>query len=453
MKRLMKREDRQVDLAGVVDLIHEHLTDALCSAVFQATRTRERVRVWTLHHLMRFWVWVIAFAPPSLRSALAEARGPAGGRFQVPDVSAASFFKRCQRLRPVFAGEIFRKFSEAVRRGGDAFHKTLHPVRERFAAIEAVDASDLDQVRRRLKVLWKDRRVPLGGMILGFYDVCAGMIRDLVFEPKVGTSEFGMALQALERVARATLLVGDRLYGVPKFAAACRAKGIFLLGRLFSAVQVSRERLLSTTPHEGGALEDWEATVGSGQTAKPQTVRVIRWRKGRSTRLELLTTVASPKRLSAVEAMEVYRSRWKIERLFSDLKVVLNLKSLYAANTNAVALQLYATAILHTALRACQARIARQAKVEPEDLSTQKLFPRLVIASSEVVTMRSTILAVERLNPGINFKKPGTEILKSASTPLSTLLVERRTSRKTGRTRPIARWRSLPSPEPPEGSN
>ena len=445
----MKRKDRRVDLAGVVDLIHEHLTDALCSAVFQETRTRERVRVWTLGHLARFWVWVVAFAPPSLRAALAEAGGEGPGRFQAPDASAASFFKRCQRLRPTFAAELFRRFADAVRGGGKAFHKSLRPVRNRFAAIEAVDASDLDQVRRRLKVLWKDRRVPLGGMVLAFYDVCAGMLRDLVCEARVGTSEFAMAVGALDRVAPDSLLVGDRLYGVPKFAAACRAKGIFLLGRLFRAVQVSRNRLLSTTPYQGGVLEDWESIVGSGQTTEPQPVRVIRWRQGRGIRLELVTTVAAPKRLGAVEALEVYRGRWKVERLFSDLKDVLDLHHFYAANSNAIALQLYATAILHTAMRACQAKIAAQAKVEPEALSTRKLFPKLAIASSEVVTMRCTIVAIERLNPGIDLKKPGTDILKSASVPLSKILVERRTSKKRKRIRPIARWRSLPSPEEP----
>jgi hypothetical protein len=275
------------------------------------------------------------------------------------------------------------------------------------------------------------------------------MVRDLVFEPLVGTSEFSMAVQALDRVARATLLVGDRLYGVPKFAAACRARGIFLLGRLFSPVDVSYERLLGTTPYEGGVLEDWEAKAGSGQTAQVQAVRVIRWRKGRSTRLELITTVANPARLNAAEAMEAYKSRWKVERLFSDLKVVLNLKHFYAANTNAVALQLYATAIVHTAMRACQARIARQAAVEPEALSTQKLFPKLAIASAEVVTMSLTLVAVERMNPGVVLKKPGTEILKSASTPLSTILVQRRTSRKSNRIRPLAQWRSLPPPTAP----
>lgn len=440
----MKKKDRRVDLAGVVEFVHEHLTDALCATVFQATRARERVRVWTLHHLIRFWVSVVAYAPPSLRAALAEARGEAPGRFQAPPVSAASFFKRCQRLRPAFAMELFRQFSAAVGGSGGAFEKSLHGVRKRFAAIEAVDASDLDQVRRRLKLLWKDPRVPLGGMVLAFYDVCAGIVRDLVFEAKVGTSEFGLALEALARVRPGTLLLGDRLYGVPKFAAACAERGVFLLGRLFGAVQVARGQLLSTTAHEGGVLEDWEAVIGSGQTAPPQAVRVIRWRKGRRKWLELVTTVTDPRRLSPAEAMQVYRRRWKVERLFADVKVVLNLKHFYAANTNAIALQVYATAILHTGMRVCQAKIAKQARVEPEALSTQKLFPKLAAASNDTATMRATLAAVQQLNPGLEFKQPGTEILASASTSLSTILVEPRKSRKTKRLRPAARWRSLP---------
>jgi hypothetical protein len=446
-----KGRERRVDLARVVDVIHDHLTDALCDSVWRDVRSRERVRIWTLGHLARFWVMVVAFAPPSLRAALAEAQGEPSGRFRAPKASDASFFRRCQRLRPAFAAELFRKFSAAVLGGVGAFERALHPVRERFAAIEAVDASNLDRVRRRLKTLWKDAQVPLGGKILAFYDVCAGAVRDLVYEPQVGTSEFSLAVAALERVRKGTLLVGDRLYGVPKFAAACATQGIFLLGRLFSAVQVTRERRLSQRAYQGGVLEDWQVIVGSGQTAEPQKARVIRWRTGRSMRLELITNVMEPQRLSAPEAMQVFRSRWKIERLFSDLKGVLNLKHLYAANPGSIALQLYMTAIVHTAMRACQARIAAQAKVEPEKLSTAKLFPKLALASSEVAAMRTTLVAVERMNPGLTFKKPGTEILKSASVPLSSVLVEPRTSRKPKRIRrDLPKWRSLPSTELPE---
>ena len=45
-----------------------------------------------------------------------------------------------------------------------------------------------------------------------------------------------------------------------------------------------------------------------------------------------------PSRLLA-KALALYARRWSIERMYFDLKVVLNLNRVYAANPNAVAMQ------------------------------------------------------------------------------------------------------------------
>jgi hypothetical protein len=90
--------------------------------------------------------------------------------------------------------------------------------------------------------------------------------------------------------------------------------------------------------------------AGTGATAPRQLLRYIRWRRG-GTRYEVLTNVLAPERLSAEEALDLYPYRWSVERMFFDLKEVLNLNRLYAANPNAVAMQVYAAAIVYNALR------------------------------------------------------------------------------------------------------
>jgi hypothetical protein len=91
--------------------------------------------------------------------------------------------------------------------------------------------------------------------------------------------------------------------------------------------------------------------------------------------------VLAPARLSAEEALDLYPYRWSVERMFFDLKEVLNLNRLYAANPNAVARQVYAAAIVYNALRVAQSDGAAQVGWAPERLSPAKFFPKVATAT------------------------------------------------------------------------
>jgi hypothetical protein len=71
----------------------------------------------------------------------------------------------------------------------------------------------------------------------------------------------------------------------------------------------------------------------------------------------------------------------KAERLFFDLKEVLNLHRFYTSSPNGVAMQVYAAALVHTALRVAQGHIAQASGIEPEEIAPAKFFPRLAAAS------------------------------------------------------------------------
>lgn len=96
-----------VDLLQPVQLLHAHLTAALCERVFARARTSERRRLWTLHKAVEFWTAVILRAPSSLRQALDEARRGSGG---YPHVRATpqAFFERTKGLRWTFFRDVFR---------------------------------------------------------------------------------------------------------------------------------------------------------------------------------------------------------------------------------------------------------------------------------------------------------------------------------------------------------
>jgi hypothetical protein len=349
--------------------------------VFGAVRTTERQRVWTLEALIRFWTAVVLRAPKALTQALAdsvEGRDPVYPRVEA---SPEAFFQRCRDLRPAFFAEVFQRFTaRLVTAVPPRYAAEVAPVRARFAAIVILDGSRLAAIAHRLKLLWDDRAVVLPGCLLGVYDLGRGLCRQLLFSADAAASEMTRATAAVATLARDTLVLGDRLYGTAAFFAALgeqRCWGVVRRNRLLRLhkLQCLRQRRI-----HGGRLEDWLVQAGTGATAPRQLLRYIRWRRG-GTRYEVLTNVLAPARLSAEEALDLYPYRWSVERMFFDLKEVLNLNRLYAANPNAVAMQVYAAAIVYNALRVAQSDGAAQVGWEPERLSPAKFFPKVATAT------------------------------------------------------------------------
>jgi len=369
-----------INLLRLVDLLQEHITPALCHAAFGRVRKTERQRAWTLDALVRFWIAVILRAPKALRQALADASEEREPLFPRVRATPEAFFQRCRDLRPAFFAEVFRRFTaRVVAAVPPRYAADLGPVHERFAAIVVIDGSRLAAIAHRLKLLWDERAVVLPGCLLGLYDVGRGLCRALHFCADAAASEMTRAKAALATLPRDTLVLGDRLYATAAFFAALHAHhcwGVVRRNRQLGLHKLQRLRKRRT---QGGLLEDWLVRAGSGQSAPAQTLRYIRWRRG-GTRYEVLTNVLTPARLTAEEALDLYPYRWSVERMFFDLKEVLNLNRLYAANPNAVAMQVYAAAIVYNAMRVAQSEGAAQVGVPPEEISPAKFFPKLAVA-------------------------------------------------------------------------
>ena len=440
-----------VDLLGISELIDRHATEALCEDSWEAVRVDERRRAWTLTLLVRFWTAVTLDPPPSLRHALSESAGGAPLRYARAQASPQAFFARCQDLRWEFFREVWERFSAGIRaEAPPTFCGEISEVLGRFAAVEAVDGSDLDAVARRLKAVRREDAVVLPGALLAFLDLRQGVLSRLIFDPAADRAEFSRVLGTLGGVAEGTLLVGDRLYGVPKLFEALSERGLFGLARRFSPVAIREERLLSRRREGGQTFEDLEVLAGTGQTAAAQRLRLIRAKKGGAPALELLTNVLDPRRLSAPEAAALYRRRWEVERLFSDLKCVVKLNRFYAANTNAIGMQVYAAAMVHTALRVAQARAAEKAGIPPEEIFPRKFFPKAAAAASAYAAAEWMFEQTRRANRGVTLAKPSLRRAPFASTTLASVRVERRKpgrGRKRRPTVPYGVWISLPPPK------
>jgi hypothetical protein len=423
-----------VNLLGVIQFLHRHLNKTLCEKVFWSLRDKERQRIWTLHRLVLFWIAVIARAPRSLTEILEASRR--GGDPVTPAVESTpeAFFLRCQQFHFAFFAELYRRFTRRILRyARPVYLRQLARLRKVFPEIWVVDGSGLDAVARRLKPLRRVRAVVLGGCVLAFYDLFRGIPRGFYYDPDAAASESRRAEEALEDVPPGTLLLGDRLYGTVKLFAKLALARVFGLFRRHGAVSVRRLQRLRRKRTSSYLLEDSLVMAGSGQKTPAQKLRRIRLKQGRRVVLDLLTNVLDPLKLSAEDALLLYAQRWKVERLFFDLKEVLHLHRFYESSPNGVGMQVFAAALVHTAFRIAQGRIAREHGLAPEDLSPAKLFPRLAKASVEQAVGEITFDNTKHANPRFRLRSPRWGRMPWARVPIAEVLVEPRKGKRRRR--------------------
>ena len=320
----------------------------------------------------------------------------------------------------------------------------MQSLRQHFPDVWVVEGSRLDAVAHRLTLLRNVRACVLPGCLTAFYDLYRGLARHLAFEAAAAAGELPRTIAALQHVPQGTLLVGDRLYGVGKFFAALSPHSLAGLCRRNGRQSWRWVRNLSTTSIAGGTASDiLVARKGTGDIP-PQPLRGVRGRKGRDVR-ELLTNVLEPSVLSVTDALSVYPWRWKVERLFFDLKEVLNLHCFYTGSPNGVAMQVSAAVLVHTAFRVAPGHVAETLEVAPEAISPAKFFPRRATASIGLGWSALAFITIQQANPGVRLHKPDWQACAFAWTTLERIQVETRTGRRRKRRfcRSRKHWKSF----------
>lgn len=442
-----KTEGVRVDLTRTLELLTEHVTRALCEASFQRVRRSERQRTWSLWALVQFWMAVILRAPTSLSHELVEMRE--GRDPLVPRIKATdeAFFQRCRDLSWRFFAEVFGGFVRSLLGSVEPrFCSKLSGLRDRFADVLVIDGSRLEGIARKLKILWNERAVVLPGCLIAVYDLFRGIPRVLDFCADAAASEMTRAKKALRNLSKGVLIVGDRLYCGAAFFEELGQKGLWGVFRRNRQLGLKKlqAKPLRKKRVRGGILTEWLVCAGCGVSAPKQNLRLIRFKQGRKV-YELLTNVLDPKRLTGEEGLDLYPGRWTIERMYYDLKEVLNLNRIYPANPNAVGMQVYAGAIVYTAMRVAQGEVADQAQIEPDEISPAKFFPKMASACVHYVISEHNVAEILRLNPGKKIRTPNWKGRRFTTVPLDAVLVKRRTGKRRRRRFCAARrrWKSF----------
>jgi hypothetical protein len=442
-KKEEKAGDRRVSLASAVSLIQRLVTKPLCNEVFDGVRTTERRRKFSLHALFYFWTSVVLRAPPALTLAFEEAK--VGADPLVPRLtgSLGAFFDRCKTLHYGFFMGLYHRFVDLVTEeipghfGGGVAH-----LRETFSTISIIDGSRCDKIAHRLKILRNVRAAVLPGCLTAVYDLFRGFATRLYFWPDAAMSEFKRAVEVIETLPVGGLLLGDRLYCSIEIFLCLKAEHCFGLFRYNKSVKYRKLKKLSRKSIAGGILEDFLVSIGAGSRAIE--VRLICLKTGGKT-YRAMTSFLDPSKLSAEDVLMLYPLRWQIERLFFTLKVVLNLKEFYAANPNAVAMQIYAAGAVHVAFRAAQGLTAEKLGVAPEEISTDKLFTRLALTAYALAMREVLHDEYQRQNPGMRIKRPPSSRFGFMYTTFSAIRLQHRSGKRKKRRFCASRatWKSL----------
>jgi hypothetical protein len=437
----------RVSLYGMIDLLLKHLTRPLCETVFEQHRDTERERKWTFFAVAQFWTAMIIRHPAAIQHGLDETRKGRSKDKLWPRVMAVpqAFFEKCHALRPHLFQALYDAFTASLLpKAQPVYASWMKRLQKTFSDIIIVDGSRLDAICHRLKLLRKEASPVLPGCVSVFYDLFRGITRQVWFYPNAAEPEFPRAQSALNWIRKGTLVMGDRLYASIRYFHELAARGLFGLFRLNGHLSIKPLEVLSRRQGSRSLLENILVEVGCGVGQPKIRLRLIRYRS-HGLRLDLLTNVMDIKQLTAEDAVSLYGLRWSIERMFFDLKEVLNLHCLYASHPNLVAQQLYAAAIVHTAFRIAQAGIAAKANVLPEQLSPAKLFPKLAQAASDYCALQWSAIETRALNPGIKIKIPDFHRYSTMYTWLRTLLVQRRNSHRRRRRFSTSRkpWKSF----------
>jgi len=436
--------DVRVHLAPTVEFLQEHVSEALCKEVYQDLRDAERERKWSLYTLAHFWIAVVLSAPRSLSQLLERSRaGDPTGLLPQVAASAEAFFQKCKAMGSGFFMALYQRFIGSVEaKAPKRYCQELAYLAEKFSDVFVIDASRLDKIAHRLKILRSEKAVILPGCLLGVYDLFRGIASQLWFEADAAAAEFTRALLAIDCLPVNSLVLGDRLYCSVALFGALNANQAFGVFRRNKTVSIKKIRRLSRQSFEGALLEDW--IVQAGRKGTEIELRLVILKRNGKT-YEALTNVLDPSRLTAEDVAKLYPERWKIERLFYDLKVVLNLKQLYAANPNAVAMQVFAAAMVHAAFRIAQADIAQQHKLAPEDLSPEKLFPLLALTAIKLIEAEFYFDATQAANPRVKLRKPSWKNIPATVVSLRHIRRQRRSGerRERGYHKDRAKWKSI----------
>ena len=207
------------------------------------------------------------------------------------------------------------------------------------------------------------------------HDLETGLAERPYWGPMYGrhaVSEQSLAERAMQHLPAASVIVGDRNFGIFATAYAAQQQGHTVVLRLTAV----RAKSLRGGPlsRSGDYPVRWCAKRWDGSKQRPWPAdasvegRLIAWRVGRGKHqqcLYLFTTLVLP----AEEVVRLYGCRWRIETDLRSLKQTVRLQRISAQSADMMEKELLLAVMAYNLVRAIIFQAAKRARIDPRQLS------------------------------------------------------------------------------------
>jgi hypothetical protein len=294
-------------------------------------------------------------------------------------------------------------FGEATRRLEQVFPAAENPLPKSLRDFEptAIDGKKIKHVARRLKVLRKTRGLILGGKIVVAMSLRTNLAVALDANPDGEVSDAplvpGVLAQARGTTDRPRLWIADRQFCDLIQPAQFTAEGDHFLIRYNAKVKFHRDpsRPVKTGADDNGLKfrEEW-GWIGSLRDSRRRAVRRITLERAGAEDVILLTDLLDERTYPATDLLAVYLMRWGIENMFQQITEVFHLRKLIGSTPQATVFQAAFCLLLYNLTQVIRQYIAAAQEIEPETISTEKLFDdvtRQLISWTEMLSTRDTL--------------------------------------------------------------
>lgn len=319
-------------------------------------------------------------------------------------VSPVAVYAKLRRVPPAVSEEMLRRCTarlvELMPERGSGLPRSLHG----FTGV-VLDGQTVKNLDRRLTATRGVKGGLLGGRSLVALSLKTGLIQETVSHEDGYTNEASLVPELMPRVRRTIkgprLYVADRqfcyLMHMTEFTA--EPRDAFIL-RHRADVRFEPDALspaISGKDARSRPFTDRLGTVHAQRPERSMPARLITLRHGQET-IGIVTNLLDRGRYPAADLLEVYLSRWGIERVFQQVTEVFGLSHLIGSSPRASLFQFALCALWHNIIQAMKVLVAPGGDIPDTKVSGENLFDdvkRQLIACDEVLTLSAAAAALE----------------------------------------------------------
>ena len=298
------------------------------------------------------------------------------------ETTIGAAFKKLSRLPIALSQTFLSHCTAALRQAFPEWAEWKLPKSVRRFRVIILDGKALKRVAKRLKPL---RGIPgglLGGRALVALEWCTGLVVAMRADEDGDANDVKFVGDLVPMVCQQ--VVGPRLWlGDSAFCDLTQPQhytaneGDHFLVRYHPKTPFFRDRSRKYRPgkdREGRSFVEKWGYLGSPNNRRRRYVRMIQIAREGQKPLILVTDLLDADTYPAEDLLWLYAERWGIEQVFQKVTQVFGLKRLIGGSPKACIFQFAFCLLLYNMIQVIRGYLAEAHDVEPEEISTDKLF-------------------------------------------------------------------------------